>query len=214
MDASESLSGLMADYGFGPRSREVAAMLAYLELLEKWNARINLTASTAWPAIAGHFEEALWAARFYPEGPCRHLDIGSGAGFPAIPLRILRKEMSLTMVESRSRKAAFLETAAQRLGLAGTNVFIGRIEEFLADAQDVPFDRISWKAVKLSRKAFSLLVKKAGPETGFWIFHGRELPFEDPHAAAKALILARKERLPGARDHFLSIYKPSTECFT
>jgi 16S rRNA (guanine527-N7)-methyltransferase len=210
MNAVEGLSRLLAHYGFGPESVEAPGMLAYLELLEKWNTRINLTASTAWPAIGRLFEEALWAARFYPEGRCRHLDIGSGAGFPAIPLRMLRPEMLLTMVESRFRKAAFLETAAARLGLSHTAVSCGRIEEFLADPKDAPFDRVSWKAIKLSRKAFDCLLDSVGTETELWVFHGRELPFEDPVSALKALFPVRKERMPGAHEQFLSVFKASS----
>jgi 16S rRNA (guanine527-N7)-methyltransferase len=207
MNAIDGLFQLLGGYGYAAQSAEAHGMLAYLELLEKWNARINLTASTEWPSLCGLFEEALWAARFYPMGAIRHLDVGSGGGFPALPLRILRREMRLTLVESRTRKATFLESASAGLGLEGTRVCCVRIEEYSAGPMDQAlFDRVSWKALKLSEAGLKRLLGLVHKGSEFWAFHGKELPFADPSAAAGMLIEVRRERIPGPREHFLSIF--------
>ncbi len=187
------------------------SFLAYLRLLEKWNVRTNLTASTDWIALGWLFEEALWAAQFYPAGPTAHLDIGSGAGFPALLLRMLRPGMSLRLVEGRSRRAAFLETAVAELHLEGTDVFRGRIEDYLRQQRAPSFDIVSWKALKLGKGVFRALVAGSAPEARFWLFHGPELPLEDSAQAATCLRLLQREAFAGRPGSFLSIFRVSRE---
>src|SRR6516164_7658019 len=95
----------------------------YFELLAKWNAKINLTALPLDPptreTLDRLFVEPLAAARYFPRDPVAWFDLGSGGGSPAIPLKILHPEASLTMVEARVRKAAFLREAVRGLVLWG-----------------------------------------------------------------------------------------------
>jgi len=81
----------------------------YLELILKWNARINLTAiRTPEEIVRRHFGESLFVAQRL--GSCETLlDFGSGAGFPGIPIQIVRPDVEVTLAESRSKKAAFLQ---------------------------------------------------------------------------------------------------------
>ncbi len=202
---------LVEKYGYRPESSEARLLAAYLALLVKWNARVNLTADTRWPGIGWLFEEALWVAQWYPETAVHHLDIGSGAGFPAVPLRILRPEMRLRLVESRTRRAAFLETVAAELKLTGISVACCRAEEVLGESGAPPYDIVSWKGLRLSREALRLLMQRSRPDTRFWVFHGRELPLEDPAASTELLHLVRREAFPGRRERWLSIYAVSRE---
>jgi 16S rRNA (guanine(527)-N(7))-methyltransferase RsmG len=211
MEDAYGLRELMGRYGFAGEAPETQRMIGFLALLEKWNRKMNLTASTAWPAISWLFEEALWGGQWYPAGDVRHLDIGSGAGFPAIPMRILRPEMQLTMVESRTKRVAFLETVAVTVGLPGTEAACARIEEFLRREPDRRWDIVSWKGVKLSREAFALILERVGAEAQFWLFHGEALPFEEPEAALGGLRLVRRENFPGDRTRLLSIFSVSRE---
>ncbi len=211
LGAAESLGRLIVRYGYGPESAEANLLVAYLELLEKWNARINLTAATDWPAVRWLFEEALWAARWYPQTAVNHLDIGSGAGFPAVPLRILRPAMRLRLIESRAKRAAFLETVAAELNLQGMAVAGCRVEAYLSAAEMPPFDIVSWKGIRLSREAMKLLGQRSRPDTQFWLFHGKELPLADPVCAQDLLRLLRREAFPGHPERWLSIFAVSRE---
>ena len=97
--------------------------LAYLDLLLKWNRRINLTSlRTPDEIISRHFLDSLLLLPHLPETG-RLLDIGSGAGFPGLPLKIVRPGLSVDLVEATAKKASFLKEAVRRLGLPGVNVF-------------------------------------------------------------------------------------------
>jgi len=93
----------------------------YFSLLARWNATINLTslplAGTAHEAVDRLFIEPLVVARHLEDVPLRWIDLGSGGGSPAIPIKIYRPRLRLTMVESRLRKTSFLREAIRALAL-------------------------------------------------------------------------------------------------
>jgi len=105
----------------------------YYQLLAKWNETINLTALALddWhdQTIDRLLVEPILAARYVPDAAIPWFDVGSGGGSPAIPLKILRPGAQLTMVEAKSRKAAFLREAIRELGLTGAVVETGRFED-------------------------------------------------------------------------------------
>jgi len=204
---ANDLEQLLARYGIGSDSDPARRMLHYQVLLEKWNRRINLVSSTSWNILGPLFEEAVWAARFYISRDESHLDIGSGAGFPALPLCITTPGMKLELVESRSRKAIFLETAITGLGLENCTVHTLRLTDFLNREGDRSWSSVSWKGVRLGRADLDLLLRRCTKETSIWIFHGRELPVEDPSLLDDYLRLGRRETIPGRKDSFLSIYE-------
>jgi 16S rRNA (guanine527-N7)-methyltransferase len=102
-------------------------LATYLELLLKWNARTNLTAIRSPEEIVRrHFGESLFAAQHL--GPCTTLlDFGSGAGFPGIPIQLLRPEIHITLAESQGKKASFLREAVRTLNFP-TEVLPCRVE--------------------------------------------------------------------------------------
>jgi 16S rRNA (guanine527-N7)-methyltransferase len=126
---------------------------AYLDLLIRWNARINLTAvREAEYIVTRHFGESLFAARcLFPPGappssrsfrqgegvpstgdePIHLVDVGSGPGFPGLPIKIYAPHIRLTLIESNHRKVAFLREVVRTLTLTGVNVFSGRAENYL-----------------------------------------------------------------------------------
>jgi len=200
----EALRELLSRRGVAEGTDTALRFLNYLALLEKWNARVNLTSTTDWESLGPLFEEAIWAAGFYPEVAAAHLDIGSGAGFPALLIRVLRPRMCLTMVEPRGKRAAFLETAAYELGLTASAVFNGPLAEFLDRREAVEaWDFVSWKALKLGGAELSKLLLQSGRETQYWLFHGARLPTDD--VGASLLHLVRRESFPGKRSWRLSI---------
>ena len=109
-----------------------ATLEEYFGLLDRWNAKINLTALPLRPPTDETFDrlfvEPLAAARFLPDEHGMWLDLGSGGGSPAIPLKVVRPNPKLTMVESKVRKAAFLREAVRVLKLHDAAVENSRIE--------------------------------------------------------------------------------------
>jgi 16S rRNA (guanine527-N7)-methyltransferase len=139
MDAARIAELLEPFLGGEPLSPALAAQLqTYLELLLRWNARINLTAvHDPEQIVTRHFGESLFAARVLrdagalvsPVGVAPTLaDVGSGAGFPGIPIKLIAPELPLTLIESQNKKAAFLREVVRTLGIDGAEVFSGRAE--------------------------------------------------------------------------------------
>ena len=111
-------------------------LAAYVALLFRWNERMNLTALDAGEeGLARLVGEPLVAAGHIPPEARTMIDVGSGGGSPAIPVKIARPELFVRMVESRTRKAAFLREAVRRLKLAETVVENCRFEALVDDAQ-------------------------------------------------------------------------------
>ena len=104
----------------------VEALEVYFRLLSKWNTKINLTALPLAQPTEETFDrlliEPLAAARNVKDGPTCWVDLGSGGGSPAIPLKIVKPSLKLTMVESKVRKAAFLREAIRTIGLLDASV--------------------------------------------------------------------------------------------
>jgi 16S rRNA (guanine527-N7)-methyltransferase len=118
-------------------------LLIYLELIIKWNARINLTAiRTPEEIIRRHFGESLFVGAHL--GACGTLlDFGSGAGFPGVPIQLLRPEVQVTLAESHGKKAAFLHEVVRSLNLP-TEVWASRVESMPAARR---FDGVTLRAV-------------------------------------------------------------------
>jgi 16S rRNA (guanine527-N7)-methyltransferase len=101
----------------------------YAAELRRWNERVNLTSIADEPGIVTrHFLDSLRCAQSWGPAPESLIDIGAGAGFPGLPLKILRPELRLTLVESIAKKAAFLRHIAETLGLADVDIVVARAE--------------------------------------------------------------------------------------
>ena len=165
----------------------------YLSLLNAWNARMNLTAlHDRDEAVDRLVLEPVSAARFL--GDVRSLlDLGSGGGSPAIPLKIQLPGASLTMVESKIKKGAFLREAARRLSLEHVRVESRRFEELLTDiAAHESSDLVSIRAVRI--QASTLLAAQAFLKPGgrVALFRG---PGEHPPPAVPTLVVEAEEPL-------------------
>ena len=206
-EAADEMKRLLGESEIASNSEIAVQLQTYLALLEKWNSRINLTSSTEWNAVGPLFQEGIWAAKMYPEDMTAHLDIGSGAGFPAMVIRVLRPNMQLDLVESRSKKGIFLETLASALQLGGIRVHAMRLQAFLQHGgRNKAWDCISWKGLKLSGDDLRLLLEHANAATQFWMFHGSELAVEEPEIFEQYFRLSRTERFSGRNRWALSIY--------
>ena len=100
----------------------------YLDELRRWGVRTNLVGSTKPAAVARHVEDSLSAAAHLPSG-ARVVDLGSGAGFPGIPLALRRPDLTVHLVEARERRFNFLRHVVRKLELGHVTVLRQRIEE-------------------------------------------------------------------------------------
>lgn len=153
-----------------PLSTTAFDLLArYLQLLSRWNQKMNLT-GVRHPGVlvALHLAECLRAAQRIPEEVETVLDFGSGAGLPGIPIQIARPELRVTLAESQKKKAAFLQEAVRELGLTGSDVHAGRVEDLPPTAV---FDLVTLRAVdkmgEALRMAFPRIRPPHGPRPGW-----------------------------------------------
>jgi 16S rRNA (guanine527-N7)-methyltransferase len=103
----------------------------YIELLASWNQSVSLTAIDDKLEIAArHFGESIFAASVVPLESGRLADVGSGAGFPGLPLRIVSEGLSVVLLEPNLKKCAFLNEVKRELGLKDVDVVRSRYEDY------------------------------------------------------------------------------------
>lgn len=131
-----------------PNGRFTPTFEAFFNLLIEYNGRYNLTSITAERDVAyKHFVDSAAGAFLFPQNG-RALEVGSGAGFPSLAVKILRPDLSFTLVESVGKKCEFLRAAAKELGLSGVTVFNGRAEDLARDgAHREKYDVVCARAV-------------------------------------------------------------------
>lgn len=131
--------------GTEPAPELLRQLQRYLELLIRWNAHVNLTAvREPEQIVTRHFGESLFAAQVLANHlesqaapPATLADIGSGAGLPGIPIKLLMPAIELTLIESQNKKATFLREVVRALNLDNVQVFHGRAEEWHGNADVV-----------------------------------------------------------------------------
>jgi 16S rRNA (guanine527-N7)-methyltransferase len=130
---------------------QLSDISTYLDTLLRWNTRINLTAiRDPEEIVTRHFGESLFTARrLFPDkrGSALVIDVGSGAGFPGLPIKLWAREVHLTLIESNNKKATFLREVIRALKLANTEVFAGRAETFSGSGDVVTLravEHIEW----------------------------------------------------------------------
>ncbi|MBQ1539903.1 MAG: 16S rRNA (guanine(527)-N(7))-methyltransferase RsmG [Desulfovibrio sp.] len=179
----EALRAFYAGLGLDLAMDAARSLAAYLDMLVRWNQRMNLVGARSWQEAAELAQDSLPLARLLDQLPLpaapRVWDLGAGAGLPGIPLRCVWKKGRYWLVEAREKRALFLRQAVFSLKLGGTEVFMGRAEDFMAreGACDVLVSRafMPWEK----------LLAFAGPRVaggGFAVFmlneslQGRPLP--------------------------------------
>jgi 16S rRNA (guanine527-N7)-methyltransferase len=128
--------------GVSPSGHEIAALAQLLRLLDRWNQAFNLTAvRDVGEMVALHVLDSL-SARPFLRGRSV-LDVGTGAGFPGLPLAMLDPERQFSLLDSGGKKVRFVRHAVGELGIENVTVVQTRVEEYDADA---PFDTIICRA--------------------------------------------------------------------
>ena len=141
----------LADLGYPLTDRQKEQYERYFELLVEWNEKINLTAITEKNDVyLKHFYDSIAPILqgLIQNHPIRLLDIGAGAGFPSLPMKILFPELDVTIIDSLNKRINFLHLLAEELGLSGVHFYHGRAEDFAQDkAFRAQFDIVTARAV-------------------------------------------------------------------
>jgi 16S rRNA (guanine527-N7)-methyltransferase len=158
-------------------------LIAYYEPLSVWNRKINLTSlDDPDKSIDRLLLEPVIAARYLPvlgDAGIRHMDVGSGGGSPAIPMRLATPQLRLTMVEVKARKSAFLREAVRQLELPDTSVETARYEELLARPElHEAFDAVGVRAVRIEARVLTSLQAFLGLGGKVLLFRGPTGPAE------------------------------------
>lgn len=146
MAEAQQFADLLTRHFRQPLSREqVSALYGHYSLFTQWNKALNLTTVTALvESVVRHYCESLFLGAHLPDSCRAVLDVGSGAGFPGIPVSVLRPDCRVTLSESHQRKAVFLREATRQI----PNV---RVEPQRAERLDAEvFDWVISRAVKWS----------------------------------------------------------------
>src|SRR6266849_6923393 len=110
--------------------QQVQQIQQYTKILLTWNDKVNLTAiRDPLEILYRHFCESMFGTSLLPVENCRLADVGTGGGFPGLPMKIMCPDLDLYLVESNVRKATFLAEVVRELGLTGARVLISRYEE-------------------------------------------------------------------------------------
>jgi 16S rRNA (guanine527-N7)-methyltransferase len=143
--SSVEIGSLLAPYYPIENQRLIEDIAAYIALLLEWNRKISLTAVTDPVEIVRfHFGESLFTASVLAVENCRLADVGSGAGFPGMPLAMAIPSLHATLIESNAKKSAFLFEVARQLKIPNVNVVRSRMEDV---TQIEAFDFICARAV-------------------------------------------------------------------
>lgn len=202
------VSKALEPYGVVPSTELVERIKTYIELLLKWNRSISLTTITDVEEILRfHFGESLFALSMLPVEKSRLADVGSGAGFPGIPLAMAQPSLEVTLIESNAKKFAFLSEVVGTLQIDNALPFRGRMADFQHGNERLDvvtaralgqFDElVGWSRRQLSPTG--RLVLWVGDEDSRKIAVDRRFAWGVP------------ERIPGSERRFLLLGSPHSD---
>ncbi|HEY0701403.1 MAG TPA: 16S rRNA (guanine(527)-N(7))-methyltransferase RsmG [Candidatus Acidoferrales bacterium] len=143
---------------------------AYIDLLLRWNQKIALTTITDPIEILRlHFGESMFAIEAVPIRHGRLADIGTGAGFPAIPIRMVKSDLDCVLIESNHKKATFLAEIVRTLQLSRVEIFRGRMEDYPESAPQ--FEFVISRALGMHQAFLKWSLERLRPKGNviFWI---------------------------------------------
>jgi len=144
--SSDTIRRALTDFKISVSDIQVDQIQRYMALLSKWNDAMNLTAiQDPLEILYRHFCESMFGASLIPVENGRLADVGSGGGFPGLPLKIIRPDLEVCLIDSNVKKATFLAEAVRELALANTRVLVSRYEEL--DEEIAPLDIACSRAV-------------------------------------------------------------------
>jgi len=164
---SELISKLLQPFVTFPLSEaQLTNISTYIDILLRWNQKLNLTAvRDPEQIVTRHFGESIFAAGHLfahtaIESSPHLVDVGSGAGFPGIPMKLCFPFLRVSLIESHQKKATFLREIIRHLGLTEIDVFAGRAEAL----QDRIFDVVTLRGVERFEDVLPVAAKLLNPE--------------------------------------------------
>jgi 16S rRNA (guanine527-N7)-methyltransferase len=169
---ARALYELAPAFGLALSEQLVQTLAKHYLLLLKWNRKIDLT-SIVDPVEAAqfHYLESLYATKYLVPHGQTLVDIGSGAGFPGLPLAAFNPSLSFVFIESQARKVTFLRVVIHHLGLNNLSVFHGRFQEY--KARD--FDVVICRAIDRFAALLPDILRFGSDSQQILLFTGREL---------------------------------------
>src|SRR5258708_675746 len=144
--SAESIIKALRDFQLELSPAQISAIQQYITMLLGWNEKINLTAIREPVEILyRHFCESMYAASAIPLGAGRLADVGSGAGFPGLPLKIACPDLNVFLIESNIKKATFLAEVVRELNFSEARVLVSRYEELGEEV--APLDYVCSRAL-------------------------------------------------------------------
>ena len=189
---------ILAKYNIEIGDREVGLFETYYQNLISWNQKFNLTAITdKREVMIKHFADSVIAQRFFPYG-ASVVDVGSGAGFPAIPLKIVRSDLDVTMLEALNKRVNFLLDTLAVLDLPGRALHM-RAEEAAYGVMRESFDVATARAVTNTKQLVQYLLPlvKVGGEAVLYKGADVEAELKEAEPVVKLLggMISRVERV-------------------
>ncbi len=134
-DVLEEFCTQLEAWGISLRESQLCQFQTFYELLSEWNTRMNLTAITGFSDVCRkHYLDSLSIAKVADFSKITHLiDVGTGAGFPGIPLKIVFPQLHVLLLDSLAKRVRFLECAVEKLGLEHISCIHGRAEDVARD---------------------------------------------------------------------------------
>ena len=178
----------------------IEKLVRHYELIVKWNKRVNLTRITSpKDAARNHFAESLLGLQEIDPAK-KVVDLGSGAGFPVIPLAAARPDIEFTAIEANRKKAIFLLEVKDALALHNFSVVPGRIEE--SDLSD--YDLITSRALDNSKEMLSRVLRSLAIHQRLMLYCGNNLLSSLASNPAGISVLAKRD-VPGSDNRLLVV---------
>jgi 16S rRNA (guanine527-N7)-methyltransferase len=210
--SDDTIRRALAEFHLAPTEQQVIYIQQYMKLLLAWNDKINLTAiRDPLEILYRHFCECMYAAVALPVENGRLADVGSGAGFPGIPLKIIRPDLQVVLVESNMKKATFLAEVLRNIELPDTRVLVSRYEELGEEISPLDFvcsravgefgPFLAWAASQTVQAKRVILwiggrdldqARKGGPE---WTW---QEPIAVPNSLRRYLLVGTRKPIVGA----------------
>jgi 16S rRNA (guanine(527)-N(7))-methyltransferase RsmG len=190
------LENALPDFRLDPTGRERLGLARFLAELDVWRRRVNLTGRLSCEELVSHALESAVGAALLPL-EARVVDVGTGGGFPGVPLAIVRPDLSVTWLEPREKRAAFLRHVARAVPVENAVVAAGRAEDLPVSA----FDVATFRAVRIETLDPGRFLRPGGSVL-LWT--------TDTNAAAappSGFQLERILPIPASRQRVIAVYR-------
>jgi 16S rRNA (guanine527-N7)-methyltransferase len=138
--SDEAILSALREFGLTATYRQVQQIQQYIRILLQWNDKINLTAiRDPREILYRHFCESMFATLAVPVENGRLADVGTGGGFPGLPMKILRPDLHVFLIESNIKKATFLAEVSRDLELTDVRVLVNRFEDVAEDVAPLDY---------------------------------------------------------------------------